>query len=109
MGSNNNERKIISLMEELKIKDEKIAELNEYKDIIPVIFQSMDQKIHYAIICKITDRFNIIENILYDKFPEYEESENYFTIKGKKVMKSKTLAQNNIGYSDIILLNKIEV
>ena len=112
----NNDKKIILLMEELKIKENTI---NDLKDIIlkyafdlkkgeslmPVIFQSIDSKIHYAIICKNTDRFNKIENILYDKYPEYIENENYFTINGIKINKNKTMEKNNIKYSDIIILN----
>ena len=72
---------------------------------MPVIFQSFDSKIHYAIICKNTGRFNMIENILYDKYPEYIENENYFIVNGKKINKNKTMEQNNIKYSDIITLN----
>jgi predicted nuclease with TOPRIM domain len=96
----------ILVKEELKIKD------NELKDLIPVIFQTMDQKITYAIICKSTDKFKTIEEILYEKFPEFEEDENYFTyftIKGKKVKKKETMAQNNINYSDIVIINKKEI
>ena len=72
---------------------------------MPIIFQSIDSKIHYAFICKNTDRFNSIENMLYDKYPEYLESENYFTVNGIKITKSKTIEQNKIKYSDIIILN----
>ena len=108
-----NNNKIISLMEELKVKDNKINEFNELKDLIPVIFQTKDQKITYAIICRRTDKFNKIENILQEKFPElFEENEkyvNYFTIKGKKILEFKTMAQNNINYSDIIVVNKVEI
>ena len=56
---------------------------------MPIIFQSIDFKINYSIICKNTDRFNMIENILYDKYPEYIEYENYFTIDGIKIKKIK--------------------
>ena len=72
---------------------------------MPVIFQSIDSKMHYTIICKNTDRFNMIKNILYDKYPENIENENYFTINRIKINKNKTLEQNNIKYSDIIILN----
>ena len=96
----------ILVKEELKIKD------NEFKDLIPVIFQTNDQKITYAIICNNTDKFKNIEEILYEKFPEFEEDDNYltyFTIKGKKVKKKETMAQNNINYSDIVIINKKEI
>ena len=74
---------------------------------MPVIFQSVDSQLHYAIICKNTDRFNMIENLLYDKYPEYIEKENFFICNGIKINKSKTMEQNNIKYSDIIVLNII--
>jgi len=100
--------KIIPSIGESKIKDNNI---NELKDLIPVIFQSKDQKITYAIICRTTDKFNKLENILYEKFPELESENyvNYFTINGRKVMKTKTMAQNNINYSDIVVVNKVEI
>ena len=96
----------ILMKDELKVKD------NELKDLIPVIFQSKDQKITYAIICKSTDKFKNIEEILYEKIPEFEEDDNYFTyftIKGKRVKKKETMAQNNINYSDIVIVNKQEI
>ena len=78
----------------------------ELKKYIPVIFQSVDGKIHCAFICKKTDIFNKIENKLYQKYPEYKDSENYFTIGGRKSNKCRTFEENNVKYSDIILLNK---
>ena len=107
-----NQDKKMPLNEELKIKDNNLNELNIPKDLIPVIFQTTDQKTTYAIICKKTDKFNKIENIFYEIFPELEETEDYensFKVKGKRVLKAKTLAQNNINYSDIIILNRIKV
>ena len=107
-----NKDKNIQLMDELKIKDNNVNELNIPKDLIPVIFQTADQKTTYAIICKKTDNFIRIEKIFYEIFPELEENENYensFKNKGKRVIRTKTLAQNNINYSDIITLNRIKV
>ena len=72
-----------------------------------VIFISLDQKIHYSIICKNTDIFSKIEKDLYDEYPEYGEEENYFLANGKRVIKHKSLVQNNINNSDIITLKKI--
>ena len=114
-----NNRVIESLEEQLKIRDNIIKELKEINgknkndlnyidNLIPVIFQSIDYKIHYAFICKKTDKFHIIEEKLYEKYPEYIESENYFTVNGIKINKYKTFEQNNIKYSDIILLNKYD-
>ena len=75
---------------------------------MPIIFISGDQNIHYAIICKNTDKFNSIENLLYEVYPEFQESENFFTVNGQKINKSKTMKQNNIKPSSIIMLNKYD-
>ena len=108
-NANNILNKDKTFMEELKVKTNKI---NELEDLIPVIFQSKDQKITYAIICRNTDKFKKIEEIFYEKFPEIEENENflnYFTINGRRINRKKTLAENNINYSDIVTLNKVEI
>ena len=104
--------KIISLMEESKIKDNKIKEINELKDLIPVIFQCNDPKITYSIICRKTDKFFEKERFIYEKFPELEENEDceyYFTFRGKRLKKGKTMAENNISYSDIVEINNIKI
>ena len=104
-----NKDKIMPINDELKIKDNNI---NELKDLIPVIFQTEDKKITYAFICKKNDKFNKIENNLYEVFPELEEDENIennFKIKGKRVLKARTMAQNNINYSDIVILHREKV
>lgn len=110
---NKSDNKIIELMQKLQIKENELSELkakipsNIYKNekLMPVIFISSDHRIHYAFICKKTDKFNSIENLLYDIYPEYQESENYFTVNGRRVIKSKTFEENNIKYSDVITLN----
>ena len=102
----NNGIKTISSNEEIKIELNKYEfDLKKGEYLLPIIFQSVDSKIHYAIICKNTDRFNMIENILYDIYPEYIENENYFIVNGNKINKNKTIEQNNIKYSDIVILN----
>ena len=107
---------VIDLLKKLETKENEIKqmrqkilyELKSGEELMPIIFISNDQKIHYAFICKNTDKFNTIENLLYEVYPEYQESENYFTVNGQKVNKSKTIQQNNIKPSSIILLNKYE-
>ena len=74
-----------------------------------VIFISVDQKIHYSLICKNTDDFIRLEKKLYDEYPEYKESENYFMVHGTKVNKYKNLEENKIVDNDIITLKKIEI
>ena len=59
-------------------------------------------------ICKNTDKFAIIEQELYDVFPEYKNTENYFLLKGNKVNKNQTLEEINIQPYERFILEKYE-
>ena len=111
---------IMELHEELKKKDKKIEEqkeiiskfpftLEKNEKLLSLIFISVDQKIHYSLICKNTDYFSKIETILYNEYPEYKETQNYFIFNGIKINKYKTLEENKIKNNDIITLKEIEV
>ena len=113
IGHDSKDEKLIKLLDDLESKDKEIKKLNEMKSRFPfelleneklmtVIIMSGDQKIHYSIICKNTEKFTTIEHKLYEKYPEYLESENYFLINGNKVNKYKSLDENKIKNSDII-------
>ena len=114
--SNNREDLLISLMEKIDIKDRELErlkkalpfDLKDGEEILPVIFISGDQKVHYSVICKNSEKFNLIENRLYDAYPQYKENENIFTVNGAKVIKSNTLKENKIKYSDIIMMIPLE-
>ena len=93
---------LISLMKKLEMKENEIESLKKGNDFIPIIFFSNDKEIHYSTICKKTDKFFIIENKLYDAYPQYRELENLFFVNGKKINRFKTISDNNINYSDII-------
>ena len=83
--------------------------LNDGEKLMSLIFTSADQVIHHSVICKNNENFSNVESRLYDDgFPEYKESENYFTFNGIKINKSKTLEENNIKNSDVIILNVID-
>ena len=83
--------------------------LNDGDKLMSLIFTSADQVIHHSVICKNSELFNKVENRLYeDGFLEYKESENFFTFNGLKINKNKSLDENNIKNSDIIILNVIE-
>ena len=116
LNINNSKDRIIDLMEQINIKDKEIKEIKSnipYKlkkgeKLMTIIFLSKDETIHYSLICKNTDKFSRIEEKLYDIFPEYQEMENHFMVNGKKINKYKTLDENNIKFSDIILINENE-
>ena len=112
LNSNINKDKINELYEEIRTKDKIISnfpvKLSAGEQLLSVIFVSLDQKIHYSAICKNTDKFSKIENLLYDAYPEYTESENHFFVNGNKVNKYKSLDFNKIKNNDIIMLKKID-
>ena len=118
-----NKDKLLELMEKLQIKEEKLKnvenelanlklrypfELKEGERLMSIIFISEDQKIHTSFYCKNTDKFNKLENILYDRYPLYSEDENYFLANGQKVNKYKSLDYNNIKDGDVITLYQFE-
>ena len=111
---NNVEKEILELVKELRNKEKEIQslksafpfEIKQGEKLMSVIFISADQKIHHSFICKNTDMFINIEKSLYDIYPEYRESENYFLLRGVKINKYKSLENNNIKDSDIITLNQ---
>jgi len=83
--------------------------LNDGDKLMSLIFTSADQVIHHSIICKNNELFINVENRLYDEgFSEYKESENFFTFNGLKINKNKTIEENNIKNSDVIILNVID-
>ena len=91
---------------DLKIKLSRFPfELNEGEKLMTINFISVNQEINYSIICKNTQRFNEIENKLYDVYPKYSENENYFIVRGQRVIKNKTIEENHIENNDVIILN----
>ena len=101
---------VIQLYKRIDELKEKLSrypfELLKGEQIISVIFTSDDQKIHYSVICKNTENFNRLEEKLYKDYPEYSEIECFFTANGNVISKFKSLDENNIHNSDIIILNK---
>ena len=110
--NSNNDKDIIQLYKKIDELKEKLSrypfELSKGEKLISVIFTSSDQKIHCSIICKNTEKFIKLEEKLYNDYPEYSESDNYFMANGNRVSKFKTLDENKIKNSNIIILNKNE-
>ena len=103
-------KRIDELYKKIDELKEKLArypfELLKGEKLISVIFNSMDQNIHYSVICKNTDKFNKLEEKLYNDYPQYFDSDNYFIVNGNRINKLKSLEENNIKNSDIIILNQ---
>ena len=81
-------------------------ELSKGEKLISVIFTSSDQNMFYSIICKNTQKFTELEEKLYNDYPEYSKSNNYFMINGNRVNKTKSLDENKIRNNDIIILTQ---
>jgi hypothetical protein len=111
LNNNINNDKLNELLEEIRIKDKIISnypvQLSEGEKLISVTFVSSDQKVHYSVICKNTDKFSKIENMLYDEYPECIKTENNFEVNGNKINKYKSLEFNRIKNNDIIMLKNI--
>ena len=117
--------KIIGLQSDLYSKTKEIKDLNNKlnsssnsndnlenispgEKIMAIHFISTDQKINYALPCKNTDIFVKLEEKIYEEYPEYKEENTYFTVRGNMVKRFKSMQDNGIKNSDIIILNIYE-
>ena len=103
--SNNNFENINRIKElEKEIEKFKAYCLLPGEELFTIKFISIDQKINYNTVAKNTDNFAKLESSLYDKYPKYKETENYFLVNGNKLNKHKTLVENKIKDNDILTL-----
>ena len=72
------------------------------------MFKSNDQKIDYCLPCKTTTTFVKIEEKLYEEYPEYKETENYFLVNGNRVKRFKSIKENRIKNGKPVILIKGE-
>ena len=111
---NNSNDKLINLLSK---KEEQINELKEKikrypfileknERLMSIIFYSVDQKVHYPMICKNTDTIHKLEEKLYEEYPNLSERENYFLFKGGLINKFQSFEKMKIKNGDIIILNQ---
>ena len=111
---NNSNDKLINLLSK---KEEQINELKEIikrypfileknERLMSIIFYSVDQKVHYPMICKNTDTIHKLEGKLYEEYPNLTERENYFLCKGGLINKFQSFEKMKIKNGDIIVLNQ---
>ena len=79
-------------------------EIKPGEKIISILFSSNDNKILYSLPCKNSTPFVKIEEKLYEEFPEYKETDNYFLLDGKKVKRFKTVEENHIKNGKPVIL-----
>ena len=74
--------------------------------LISIQFVSVDQKINnLKLIFKNNNKFSKIEDTIYEKYPNYKETDNYFIVNGKRINRNKTLEENKIKNNDILTLS----
>ena len=74
-----------------------------------LIFISTKQDIYYyTIFCFSDDLFVNVEKKLYEKYPNYIETENIFNTGGRKIVRFKTIKENQIESDSSILLIPLE-
>ena len=79
------------------------------ENIIIIEFVSTDQTVNYrSVMCKRTDTFSKIENIIYDEYKELKRNDYYFLANGNVINKSKTLEENKIRDKDVIAMIECE-
>ena len=59
---------------------------------------------NYAMACKSSDLFVRLEEKLYHDFPKYRNYETFFMVNARRILRFKTLEENNIKNNDIISL-----
>ena len=98
------QREMDRLQEEIKRRPH-----DQRKSLIAIIFNSVDQKFNFPVICEKTSIVkNIIKKNLYKEYPEYSRSNNYFMCNGIVVDISISFEENEIKNGDIILMNQME-
>ena len=82
--------------------------INSGEKIMAINFISTDHKVNYCLPCKNTDLFVRLEEKLYNEYPEYKDFNTYFTVSGNIVKRFKSMEENQIKNSNVILLNIYE-
>jgi len=91
----------------LNKKEKNISVLKQEK-IIVLKFISSDQCLNYSIVCKSTDKFNIVINRIFDIYPEYIEKKCFFICNGNVINEYKDIQENKIKNGDTIIVNTLE-
>lgn len=99
---NNNNYRIKEL--EKEIEKYKNYCLLPGEELITINFISTDQAINFNTFAKKSDKFIKLESALYEYYPRYIDSENFFLVNGMKINKHRTLEDNKIKDNDIITL-----
>ena len=94
-----------------KIKDGDSIIIVEIETIIILHFVCFDfeQKIYIKlnVACYTSDKFSIVEDRLYQEYPDLKNKDIFFLLKGYMIDRDKTLEENGIEENKAILICKI--
>ena len=79
------------------------------EETFSIIFQTADQSVTRSFTCKKSYIFVDLEKKFYNENNKYKELETYLLCKGRKIFRFKTLEENKIKDSDIIIINPLEM
>ena len=86
-------------------KDEKQESFYGRKEMLSLQFKSINSDIDYCIPCIKKDIFVDIEKKLYEKYPKYLETDNYFLFGGTTIFRFKTIEENKLKSGSKIILH----
>jgi DNA gyrase/topoisomerase IV subunit A len=104
------EQEIIKLRSELKDKDIDFSNFSKNEIIfndeekIKIHFSSLDQNINISLLCTNYEIFAEVEEKLYQKFPEYRETNNCFFSNGTQILRFKTIEENKLENNKSVIL-----
>jgi hypothetical protein len=97
---------LVNLVKKLSKSENK--NLNQNENIISIAFTTVGHKFILPVLCKKTDTFMYLEAKLCEEYQEYQDGKISFTVDGHKIKKIKTLSENGIKCSDVIIVHKNE-
>lgn len=97
-----------SQMKDLKINNNINDNFVNKNEMIAILIKSVDGKVEMPCLCHISDTFTTLEELLYKAYPDYRNCDTSFKVNGKKILRFKTIQENDIKNHDKIILNVIK-
>ena len=105
---NQKEQELQQLKDNLNSNSYKNNNDSKNKYGFAIIFDSINQEIHYPMVCNENDLISRLEEELYNEYPKYKDYNTYLTCHGTVLKRFKTIKDNNIKRGDAILVNIFE-
>lgn len=96
---------LTKIIENLNEKLEKFPfTLEKNEKLMSIIFNTINEKINFPIICKNTDKIIDLEKYFFEEFPEYSNIKIEYIYEGKHLDRFKTLEDYNIKNGKTIII-----